>query len=210
MSDDFGLDVISSASGSLLGLAKRYCLVDLPSEADYQIPIIFSALGIEAYMNDLEEFAAQYLAKDDPKNLLVLKDTLRELEASKAQIKLKVSLTYFIISGNSIDKGSQPYQDFSMLIDIRNSLVHSKPIKYNTSNNEPHKYVRYLLSRNVITTDSPHSLPDWYVHIIKKPVALWAYNTAVKTIHYLYNAMPASQLKFMVSALTTSLEEIQQ
>ena len=50
-----------------------------------------------------------------------------EIETNKGSIKLKYLLAYSILSGQACNKGSSTYQNFSLLIDARNGLMHMKP-----------------------------------------------------------------------------------
>src|SRR5439155_18734314 len=54
-------------------------------------------------------------------------DALQEIEESRGSLSLKYLIASQTLSGATFDKGSNPYQDFAILINLRNDLMHLKP-----------------------------------------------------------------------------------
>ena len=52
-----------------------------------------------------------------------------DAEEDHASIDFKLRLAHWIVTGRPMDKGSKPYQDFALLMRLRNDLVHTKPNK---------------------------------------------------------------------------------
>jgi len=48
------------------------------------------------------------------------------LENLKGSIKAKYCLAFFLLAGVKMEKGVSPWQDFDLLVDLRNSLIHPK------------------------------------------------------------------------------------
>jgi hypothetical protein len=86
--------------------------------------IVFSASALEAFMNELELWLSYMLATDPAADSrLTTLASLQEIEGEKGSIRLKYMLAAAAL-GRPLSKGQQPYQDFSLLIDLRNALVH--------------------------------------------------------------------------------------
>ena len=67
------------------------------------------------------------LLKDESPQVLTYVRLADEIETNKGSMKLKYLLSYSILSGRPCNKGGSPYQDFSLLIEARNLLMHMKP-----------------------------------------------------------------------------------
>jgi len=96
---------------------------------DALISIIFSAASIEAFLNELPEMLSLFpeLHKAEAPQILTYVRLADETETSKGSIQTKYVLAYSVLSGKSCIKGERPYQDFSLLIEARNTLMHMKP-----------------------------------------------------------------------------------
>lgn len=164
--------------------------------------IIFSAIAAEAFPNDLFVFASLFreneLAVDE--RVVAAVQILKQAESDKVQIKLKYQLLHYALTGKPIDTGSNPYQDFSFLIDLRNSLVHHKVDIVDLSGRAFERHiekihgalaVRRLLVRS--QKDMPH---DWKVAIDESPLAArWAIQTTQNIIRNIIDVIPEKRLK---------------
>ncbi len=98
--------------------AQRECLAS----------VIFAAMSTEAFINELPELASG-AAKNpaEPGWVRALGEVLGDAEDSRAPIKSKYQLARLVLTGEVFDKGTQPFQDFALLVDVRNLVVHWKP-----------------------------------------------------------------------------------
>lgn len=92
------------------------------------VAIVFAASALEAFMNERVEWAVQLCAKGEQRELVrTFASILTDAENSRASLESKYKLARWILNGKAYDEGANPYQDFSLLISLRNSLLHLKP-----------------------------------------------------------------------------------
>jgi len=96
--------------------------------ADALIAIVFAALGVEAFINELAEMAQRDADMYGPglggtATLRDLATTLVEIEDARGPVELKYQMASKILSGRTFDQGAQPFQDFRDLMRLRDALV---------------------------------------------------------------------------------------
>jgi hypothetical protein len=95
--------------------------------------IVMSALGVEAFINELGEAADMTqirLGGITSPTLVKLQDlanTIKEVEDSQGTVTLKYQMAYLVLSGSTFPRGGSPFQEFKQLVTLRNLLVHLKP-----------------------------------------------------------------------------------
>jgi hypothetical protein len=187
------------SSGSFFNLAKKASERSKIDSGESIGAIVFSAMSVEVLLNEIVEMASSPTwSKDQPEEVSMFSAVLSDLERQRAQIDLKVQIGYYILMRKRLDRGSLPYQDFDLLIDIRNALVHKKPEKLDISwsvpildrNYEPHKFVKRLSDRKVIPLPPPFQPPQWQVYVSCPEVAEWSYKTALQMAEFLINLFP--------------------
>ena len=98
--------------------ARRGCLAS----------VIFSAMSTEAFINELQQLAVDAACDSaEPGWVKVLGEVLEEAEDARVSIEFKYHIAKLVLSGQAFDKGSQPFQDFALLVSLRNHVVHAKP-----------------------------------------------------------------------------------
>lgn len=99
---------------------------------DALVSIVFSVASLEAFFNELSEFLADppELFNQLPPEIIDMINGLRTIESDKGSVGQKFKLAFEKLSGHVCDKGASPYQDLSLLIAVRNGLVHMKPDKF--------------------------------------------------------------------------------
>ncbi|QSV61498.1 MAG: hypothetical protein HEQ26_00720 [Dolichospermum sp. DL01] len=174
--------------------------------------ILFSAMSIEAFLNELPELATAYIKpEEEPEDVAKkLATLLTTVEEYNGQIKLKLEVTYIAISGKRPEQGIQPYQDFVTLFQLRNELVHLKPkdeftLKLDTDDpaSSKRKIVDKLSGLNIVREPSTYKNPilnkDCPVPLLERistdKAAKWACNTAAKTVQEIVKIMPESKFK---------------
>lgn len=122
------------------------------------------------------------------------------------EIRKKYYLLPLLLWGKTYKRGTQPYQDFEMLVRIRNDLIHYKMRSYHRGN-EP-KYFRILSERGALLV-SPHPDADfaWIMKILTSKGALWAYNTACRMAKGLIE-LADEQTQTLWSPILGSFQEI--
>jgi hypothetical protein len=92
-----------------------------------------------------------------------------------------ITLAKWILSGRNIDRGGQPYQDFALLMRLRNDLVHTKPnrlfVHGVTTNEEAHgALLARFRDKNILADDNVTG--SWTYLAQTKAVAEWSCRTA--------------------------------
>ncbi|WP_413171143.1 hypothetical protein [Anabaena azotica] len=203
-------------AGPLHNQAKNYYYVNSTihdSGITDAIPaILFSAMSIEAFLNELPELATAYITPgEEPENFVKkLATELTNIEESNGQIKQKIEVTYIAISGEPPNFGDTLHQNFSNLIKLRNELVHLKPkdeYTLNLDSDDLPSSKRTILNKlsglNILREPSTYKNPvinkDCPVPLLERistpAAAKWACNTAAKTVQDIVNKMPNSEFK---------------
>jgi hypothetical protein len=93
-----------------------------------------------------------------------------------ASIDFRVRLAHWIMTGRMMDRGSQPYQDFTLLISLRNDLVHTRPNKLfaygKTTMEEAHgRLLNKFRNKNILADDY---IASWTHLVQTRAVAEWS------------------------------------
>lgn len=87
--------------------------------------IIFAAISTEAFINELGRLAAANVSSG-PGWVGGLAEILGDAEKVRTSLESKYNLAKFIVTGQVFDRGTLPFQDFALLVDVRNLIVHTK------------------------------------------------------------------------------------
>jgi hypothetical protein len=132
---------------------------EIHRQNDAIVAIVFSALALEAFINELLVIAKMEKLSGFSENWLdKLIEAIEEpstdgIPAKKPNGKWKSTREKFMLAsealGSEFDKGSSPYQDFADLFKLRDCLVHLKPEDLiEPDEDEIYKYVgRKLIER---------------------------------------------------------------
>ncbi|HET9182737.1 MAG TPA: hypothetical protein VFP59_11430 [Candidatus Angelobacter sp.] len=168
--------------------------------------ILFAAMSVETFINELHHMTHNGMPTAST-NLKVLGDLLEEAERSRSSVAAKYQFAKFILSGQAFDKGASPYQDFSLLLDLRNLIVHAKPLEAKMQKDssgrvswvEPKIMVR-LQSMGLLeitdfqrenTPDTEMLISDLIAEISTQRIATWACESAAAIITDILDAVPA-------------------
>ena len=149
---------------------------------------------MEAFANEVGYIARESLQSSP--EIRSLGDLFEELEAS-ASVQSKFLLLRALLAKKPYDKGAQPYQDFSLLIALRNELVHRKAERYEVDIMHAPLTTNALLERlrsKNITAErrSPVPLVQGFFPAIETPaVAKWALTTAAALMKDVAAVAPA-------------------
>jgi hypothetical protein len=175
----------SYTSSQMFTVARVEAHRSNPSQNDALVGIIFSALAIEAFINDLMELCEVYSRMGDKSvSIKTFVTLLKQAEESRASIELKLHLASVAFRGAAFDRGISPYQDFNLLFKLRNTLVHAKPDTIILENGEyvrkaegVEKILSALESRNLISNEPGQ---DFFTIVTTSAVVTWAHEVAVK------------------------------
>jgi hypothetical protein len=206
------IPAVFSGSAALFNQAKRALksIVDKGvagrqhDQWDALVAILFSAMTLEAFINEFGDLAASHLASplENPASIKMTGTALNELEKGQARVQLKYLLAKWILSGQQYDKGSQQYQDFETLIDIRNEIVHIKRLdlyEITAAGVTPLKlpsFIEPLERRGILADVSRVSPPATWMERLQCLVsARWACDTAAAMIDSLIAATSDSPVR---------------
>jgi hypothetical protein len=91
---------------------------------DALVALLFSAATLESLVMELALLAG-IIGEEPP--LSSAAAIITEAEKAHGSAQLKFLLAKLALTGETYDKGAPPYQDFALLFDIRNAIVHLKP-----------------------------------------------------------------------------------
>lgn len=191
--------------------AQRECLAS----------VIFTAMSTEAFVNELPELAAD-AAKNpaEPGWVKALGEVLADAEDSRASIKSKYQLASLVLTGKVFDKGAQPFQDFALLVDVRNLVVHWKPreavrrkeadgaltseteIMSRLEQRGAIKTAGDFLPKSVRHGESVTIGSDLLAEISVQSMGVWACGAAAAMVNAVLDAIPASpRFAFLVQTI---------
>lgn len=145
--------------------------------------ILLSAISAEAFINELGTLLSNIhvnIIRSEPaiRRWVSLGNLLEQLEADHIQIKSKYLLLSHIIPGTPFLKGEPPFQDFSLLIDVRNDFVHPK------AQQEPPKYFQHFLNKGWLVSgkDEEVKFLGWMNRMKTPEIANWACKASLNII----------------------------
>jgi hypothetical protein len=172
-------------------------------QTDALVAIVFSAAALEGFINEAVEFAA--LPRPKSPSVALFADLAQEVEKSRGSTRLKFLLASGVFAGRVFNKGGQPYQDFELLMDLRNELVHLKPIDRITGPNaegllesKPPAIIKRLRSKRILAKNDPQIATPFTSLISTPAAARWACNAAAGMVEELLKLVPTSKYKSML------------
>jgi hypothetical protein len=168
------------------------------------VAIVFCATALEAFINECGHLARAVPTSGEQNIVASFASVMRELEERRESIAIKYHLGLLVFKGATWDEGSRPFQDFKLLIALRNELAHMKGDNWETriaaGHRDPErspaqypKFVRELQSRNVIPKSSKST--SWLEQIASPAVAAWACRTASAMTQEFFASVPAGYFK---------------
>ena len=208
-------------SGCLFGIAKQaYERAKADTEHDRShksndplISIVFAAAAAEAFINEIGELASHPTipppaSGPEPDEVQNVASLLSEVEDAHGTTKLKFLLGKLALSGKTFDKGVDPYQDFAILIELRNSLIHLKfdrieSIKIDAVSVRHPSVIDKLRSKNVLAEfeSGENTIASWLLRVATPAVARWACNATAGIVKDILASIPESELRGTVDIL---------
>ncbi|GEM_PF-2169383 len=166
---------------------------------DFAGPAYVSAVAaIEAFINEIIFGApTKYILRESP--LWALDQKWVE----KLEILNKLVIIPHLLFNKSFERDSQPYQDMTLLVKIRNDFVH-----YKMEEKVP-GYVKPLEDRG-IALPAPSEFGDYvWVHKLSTSEGIrWSHNTVCKVAKTLVSFIPEEHKPIMFASLLQNFVEI--
>ena len=192
-----------------------------PWGIDALVVILFAATALEALINEVADLACT-ASLEDPPSVKAFGDLMKEIDKSRVSIEGKYLLAKWVLSGQAYDKGAQPYQDFTMLIKLRNAVAHVKAFEDVRFEEETGisiqlpKPVRNLEAKNILAVhDVPEDLKhvpmsvSWIGLVCTRAVGRWACNAASAIALSLVEAVPDCSFKCKLGWVVSNFQPVQ-
>lgn len=186
------------ASGPLFHIARKASLHGIAAEHSSFVAILFSAFALEAWVNELLDLVQCDDSYWSPPETKLLAAFASQLERRNTSLDLRIQLIATGLRGQPLDPGRQPYQDFALLVRIRNVLVHAKPEHFDNGSgaqNEPHAILRELEERGVFELERVGVVNLLHGTLTMRSVGKWAYGAATRMAEALAEMLPPSGLR---------------
>lgn len=164
---------------------------------DALVAIIFAALSLEAFINELCVIAMEAKASGHGEDFLDgLINAIDESQGTKRTTPEKFMMASEALS-NKFAQGKNPYQDFALLFRLRDCLVHLKPedcIEIDEDNNWTYsgrKLIDRLRSKNIVQQYT--SIQSITLLVSTAVAAKWACDTASTMVTAILDRIPNSE-----------------
>ncbi|WP_454060958.1 hypothetical protein [Candidatus Nitrospira salsa] len=201
--------------------------IELGHETQALIPIIFSIMSLECFVNEIGLIARTSVGEDDqpkPDYLVKLGESMKDLEDNKVSLETKLCTAKCILTKVQFVKGKKPFQDLKLLCDLRNALIHFKGEKFRelvssgypkfTLDSPARKVIARLKSRKLLkfnepSTQLPTDRPVGLIELVGTPeVAKWACNTVAEIVHSITDFPEDSNQTFLIKGYSCLYKKI--
>ena len=187
-------------------------------QASALVSIVFSVLTLEAFMNEMSEMML-FPLPDKPQVISVLADFLQDAERSHASLESKFTLAKWILSKKKFDRGAEPYQDFSLLVSLRNDLVHFR-VNDAFEEDYPPSFINEAVplgkthqnlmdrfrTKNILAENVSGKTLSWTALVKTKAVAEWSCRTAAFMIRDFCAAIPHRYKSWFIKPFEKSFD----
>lgn len=180
---------------------------------DALVSIVFSALALEAFINEMLSLAKD--AKQAGSTEVFLDKLINSISESDSE--RKTTCKKFMLTSEALDsifnKGGSPYQDFADLFSLRDCLVHLKPednIDIDESgkiNFLPRKLIKRLRSKGICQQHT--QIESITLLVSTANAAMWACNTASIMVNAILDKIPQSDFTTNNEAINLYRNEFQ-
>jgi hypothetical protein len=193
-------------AGHLFKIAKRAAASSIKDPDFSIISIMFSVSALEAFINESVELARIVPTAERQKAVQSYVAVMSELEERREALLIKFHMAMLVFSGSTWDEGAQPFQDFKLLVTVRNHIVHMKADRWDSKltrrGPEPRslgqypKFIAALQQRNVVGKPLSRT---WLALVNDKRVARWACETAATITRAFVDGVPEGYYKQSLS-----------
>lgn len=141
-------------------------------------------LAVAAWEAFLNENCMSVATQSDYPNVILW--DIRE-QAEKWDTKLKAHLVPKLLLGQTFDKATQPYQDFLLLVEIRNHIVHFR------LEDAPTRSLKDLAQRQITLIPPENVQYAWPLQLQSTEAVRWSINTIAKMVQTLTHFFPEGQ-----------------
>jgi hypothetical protein len=165
------------------------------------VSLVFAETALEAFLNESIELSYDWShSTKEPQMVSSFAQLMSDFEKSRIPLESRFQLAHWLLAGRAYDKGAQPYQDFALLMRIRNALLHYKPDPalripgeeelYGTPNSN--SALDSLRSKNILAELPAVTQASWILIVGTRAVAEWACHTASQMVLDFLAKLPQS------------------
>ena len=189
---------------------------------DFLNSYIMSATALEAFINERIAIALEILKRRingyEPDEQHKIEDIRQKAILDKVfkiqNVRDKYDKLTSQLWNKNFDKNKTPFIDFSILIDIRNDIIHYKMPFYDEHNFKP-KWLEYLILKDIFLPSKVTEFPEffscdqriWIDEICTFKGAKWAYNTACAMIRQ-FSGMAEGEIQYTIGEFVDYFQEI--
>ena len=113
----------SYSTFQFVGLAKEACEKSKSGNNQPLAAIILSAIAVETFVNEAVEAITPFLIQrsdweTEPDKLEALRSIMSDLKKQRSSTRVKLQIAHFVLTGKSLQREEQPYQDFDLLVTL--------------------------------------------------------------------------------------------
>jgi hypothetical protein len=172
--------------------------------------VVFSVVALEGFINEVSALARQGSLGGpygNPPSVESLGQLLGEVEKAKGSLRLKFMLVHWVFTGQTYDASRPPFQDFNLLIELRNAVVHHWPMDSfaqgvgGAIEVEAPKLLSKLESKNILAKTESDVQTSWLNRIATPASAGWACDTSSNVVNSVIDMVPECYFKESLKTL---------
>jgi hypothetical protein len=177
---------------------------DVQNDMDGVVAVVFAAVSLEAFINELMELAAT-APPSDPPQVHAFALRLRTVEASRGTTSWKFAVAGEVFRGKPYDTNAGPFQRFKLLFALRDAIVHLKSecLEFDGEGrlieSSHEKVLKRLRSQKILAEYDPSAYvgtsPSWISLLSTRAVARWACNVASDVVMAVLDSIPDSAFR---------------
>lgn len=166
------------------------------------VSIVFSVIALESFINEMTEHAHN-MSPTQPVEVALFAQMMGDADEGHANLGFRVRLAQWILTGKIMGRGIQRYQDFALLIGLRNDLVHTRPnelFTYGVTTNEDvhDKMLKRFRAKNILAGEDSAS----WTHLVQtRAVAEWSARTVAAVVKEICTGTSQSELQKTLTAV---------
>jgi hypothetical protein len=192
-----------SSTRTLFEIAKKHQIISEWNPQDALIAILFAAAGLEALANDVVHGIRGLEPHDD------YEDELRSrlgIYTSVCDVEWmptpsKYTMLFHVLSGKTIDRGSEPIQSLELLFRVRDSIVHLKPETHYWNwgeggiEGEPHQVAKSLAAKGLFKLPKEGKISLLVDYLQNPRLSKWAMDVVVSLLSSLFSSVQDPDIK---------------
>lgn len=185
------------SSGFLFRTAQQAALPQAGSSCEPVIAIVFAAMSVEAWINEMLQTIHASDA-DAPVAILRLQAFSRaaDLRGPQNRLTTKVRTIAIALSDIVSEEDEKLYDDLELLVACRNKLVHQRPeqIEYTNPRRALDDLTRRLVIRGLVKTES-EAVQTLINSLCEPKVGEWACQTSKHVMRHIALRLPEGHLR---------------